>query len=68
MKFRTQLWDYAWGNLNNTGKKEKDKNQQLHFAQSDEVFSTLDFKKRTNEFYSKFAKDTLNNDIEKDMK
>ena len=48
--------------------KSKEKSHALHFAPTEEIFSTFDFKKRTDDFYIKFAKDTLENDIIKEAK
>ena len=42
--------------------------EPVDHAPTDQVFSTNDFWKRTDKFYSNFAKDTLETDIEKEIR
>jgi len=40
----------------------------IHFTPKDEIFGSIDLKKRTDEYYKKFAEDTLENDIQKELR
>ncbi|CAI2363882.1 unnamed protein product [Moneuplotes crassus] len=45
--------------------KAKKKSDIPHFASKNQVFGSADLQKRTDEYYSNFAKNTLQNDIDK---
>lgn len=51
-----------------TKSKGRSKAIPVHFAPKDQVFSSVDFKRRTDSFYRKFAADSLENDIEKELR
>lgn len=40
----------------------------VHFAPKNEVFGTLDLSKRTDEYYLKFASNSIDNDLEKEIR
>lgn len=48
--------------------KTKNKLNLVHFTPTNTVLGSLDLKTRTQEYYSTFAADTLENDIEKEMR
>ncbi|CAI2363462.1 unnamed protein product [Moneuplotes crassus] len=49
----------------NKNKTKANKNILPHFTPKNDVFGSLDLAKRTDEYYSNFARGTLQNDIEK---
>jgi hypothetical protein len=54
---------------NDTSKKKaKQKPVPVHFSPKDEVFGSLDIKRRSDAYYHKFASDSLDNDMEKELK
>ena len=40
----------------------------VHFSPKDEVFGTLNLSKRTDEYYLKFASNSIDNDLEKEIR
>lgn len=55
-------------NGGHTTSKKKAAPVQIHFAPKDEVFTTINLKKRTSKFYNEFAKQTIEMDVAKDNK
>jgi hypothetical protein len=48
--------------------KSKNKSLALHFTPKDGIFGVTNLQNRSNAYYSKFARETLDNDIEKELR